>query len=150
MVPPHVFRFLFEICEIVSGEIMLCKTPEITLPNGVTRKRRDVAGARRAARDLSESGKPLNGDGLQFYLGFILDGVEIYRNMSDRKPEFGILNVYQNPEFEPFEGGVKIFRTYWPYNDEDVATKVCRPTVRCSLSTSLCCRYYKIRYLYSW
>ena len=114
-----------QICETVSEDIMLCKTPEITLPSDVRRKRRDVTDAGRAIRDTSDGGEPLNGEELQFYLGFIFDGVEIYRNMSDKKPEFGILTVYQDPEFEPFEGGVKLFRTYWPYNDEEMTTMVC-------------------------
>ena len=126
---------------------MLCPTPAIDLPDefasALARRKRDIditqnLGNIHIERDMKQTnertkrqvvtdtvGYQLNSDRLQFYIGFKLDGVMRYKNMSDLQPQFGILNVYINPEFEEFDDEVTNYRPYWPFNDDQVDVKVC-------------------------
>ena len=121
---------------------MTCPTPEIDIPDGFQvpsrRRKRDVIHAATAAahgssisseltrhkRQADNSDFKLNSDTLQFYLGFHLDGVLTYRNMSEVSPALGILSVYVNPEIRPLDDDVTIYRPYWPFNDKNIEIKV--------------------------
>ena len=50
-----------------------------------------------------------NDDDIQFYIGLQLDGVPTYRNVSEKLPEYGQLDVFGNPELNRFEGDVLDF-----------------------------------------
>ena len=39
----------------------------------------------------------INNDTLEFHIGFILDGVTTYRNLSKVLPQYSRQNVYRNP-----------------------------------------------------
>ena len=115
---------------------MTCPTPQIPITPEIenlisasasnTRKRRSLVETR-SKRDViamhqNEDGDnfKLNSEDLQFYVGFRLDGVRLYRNMSEVLPQFGILDVYVNPEFEAFTEEVQYFRPYWPFNHDSI------------------------------
>ena len=122
---------------------MTCPTPEIELPEGFeiqenNRRKRDVsdnvnnhvsssssAHARRKRQaETDDSDLILNSDTLQFYLGFRLDGVTRYRNMSEVSSSLGILSVYVNPEMETLDDDVTVYRPYWPFDDDNLEIKV--------------------------
>jgi hypothetical protein len=112
--------------------MMTCPTPELDIPDAFKGRRRrsthpqdlhlshDHTRQRRQA--TTEVPNVITNDTLTFYLGFILDGVESYRNMSLSNPNLGIIRVYKNPEFEMFteEGHIKAYRKYWPINDNGI------------------------------
>ena len=66
----------------------------------------------------------LNGLDTQFYLGFKLDGVTEYRNLSEAPGHFAPLSMFHNPVFEMFEESVRVFRPYWPYDHEALEISV--------------------------
>ncbi len=68
----------------------------------------------------------LNDDELEFYVGFTLDGVDSYHNLSETMPEFGTMDVFRNPEFEEFQEDelVRVHRPYWPFSHDEVNIKV--------------------------
>ena len=126
---------------------MLCPTPAIDLPpefaSALARRRKrdtsladssilprdnhlDESGHRiKRQVDITDSlGYQLNSDSLQFYIGFQLDGVMTYKNLSEALPQMGILNVFTNPEFEEFDDEVTNYRPYWPFDDDKVDVKV--------------------------
>ena len=56
-------------CSVTSGDTMLCDSPKFNLSTATSRRRRDTDGD---ATYLADSN-------LQFYIGFLLDGVTAYR-----------------------------------------------------------------------
>ena len=115
------FYYIFQVCDVQSGTQMTCPTPNITLPanfNTISSNQR----RKRQTIDVVEY--KINSDALQFYVGFRLDGVTLYRNLSISNPQYSILNVFFNPEFEDFEGGVRLHRPYWPFSDTIVTINV--------------------------
>ncbi len=73
----------------------------------------------------------LNDDELEFYVGFTLDGVEQYHNLSETMPEFGTISVFRDPEIHSFEEKdlIRIHRPYWPYQHNIVEIEVCTVAV---------------------
>lgn len=87
---------------------------------------------KRAKRQSSELSKTVNTVyDASFFLGFQLDAVDTYRNLSESLPEYSRLTVHFSPEFYRFEeeGHVRIFKTYSPHNDEILTIKV---SITCS------------------
>ena len=132
---------------------MNCPTPNITVPQEMLkgdgnrrRKRylhdhaetRDVISTEnsefsqlhhhghRVRRATDEEGEPLNSDALQFYLGFILDGVTIYRDLRDVLPDSAVLRVYLNPEIQHFnhDREIMLYRPYWWFSDDFINIRV--------------------------
>ena len=121
---------------------MICPTPELDIPDifqdTADRRRRDTYNHHshsnsRTRRQVASAEEPdsINNDTLTFYLGFILDGVESYKNMSIVNPHIGVIRVYRNPEIEMFtdEGHVKPYMIYWPVNDNHIIIQVSYPII---------------------
>ena len=51
-----------------------------------------------------------NADDLAFYIGFMLDGVSKYQNLTNTLPSYARLYVYDDPVVYEFEGEVLPFR----------------------------------------
>ncbi len=124
---------------------MICPTPAVTLPpsrrnrrsaddgfhtedraslwpSSHYRKRRQAADG-----DTQRSRARLNDPDLQFHLGFILDGITTYVNMTAYDPQiYGQIEVYRNPEFDKFpeKDHIKAFRLYWPFDDNHILIQV--------------------------
>ena len=105
---------------------MKCPTPAIDIRQGRMPPSR---------RKRSSANSQLNGDQLYFAIGFRMDGVTVYSNLTANSA-FGVLKVYRNPVFYMFEEDkhIKVFRTYWPFNDQRVAVLVRKPFARRSIS----------------
>ena len=120
----------FQACNVTSNTEMVCPTPNITIPmEFISRQKRDLSSLHPRVRRQTDDNnveKKLNDDRIQFYLGFKLDGVSIYRNMSVADPQYGIIDVYVNPKLKKFteEDSVRMFRPYWPYSNKYVVIKV--------------------------
>ena len=99
---------------------MICPTPNITLPENYQEPAR-----RKRQADATANEFKLNSDNLDFLIGFRLDGVMDYLDLTEINPQYSILTVYINPEFESFEGdGIKVYRPYWPFDDDHIVVKV--------------------------
>lgn len=132
---------------------MHCPTPELELPKNFRRTKRETAkGALKRSKRVSKqtekslkekqtrakekraivdaSPKPnatLNNRNLQFYLGFKLDGVQAYRNLTKTKiPGGGILNVYEDPHVHHFpeNKNLRLYQPFWPYQHKVVRITV--------------------------
>ena len=98
---------------------MICPTPNITLPENYESNSR-----RKRQTDTSANEFKLNNNDLEFFIGFRLDGVTDYLDLTDISPQYSILTVFINPQLESFDGdGIKVYRTYWPFNDDHVVIK---------------------------
>ena len=130
------------MCVVKTPGTMHCPTPNIQLPEGVStdriRKRRDLTendqaelsmtsrGTHASRLKRASSAKPLNRETLQFFMGFVLDGVTLYRNLSNILPQYAYLKVFLNPDIHRFheEGHIRNYRPYWPYDDNQIVIKV--------------------------
>ena len=61
---------------------------------------------------------------IDIYMGFELDGVGAYKNLSGLYKDGGQLYVYGGPELYDYEWDKKIFRTYSPHNDVTISVEV--------------------------
>ena len=59
-------------------------------------------------------------------MGFTLDGVEQYHNLSETMPEFGTISVFRDPEIHSFREDelIRVHRPYWPFSDDIIDIKV--------------------------
>ena len=64
---------------------------------------------------------------ITFFLGFVLDGVSVYRNLSDVLPEYSTVDVYFNPAFFYFEerDNIRAFRPFGSFDDRVLNIEVC-------------------------
>ncbi len=122
---------------------MYCPTPGIKVPDDVeadARKRRDVGDKvvlalnrmKRAFRvkrggEASSDQDKLGGGDVRFDYGFTMDGMDYYKNMSQRMPHLGEFHVYKNPSCNPFpeENHLKVYQPYWPFQHKLVRIEVC-------------------------
>ena len=100
--------------------IACAPTQNLLLPL-VQRDRGAVASHDARARREANS---LNSDEMEFYIGLLLDGVPTYRNVSDTLPEYGKLDMFNDPKVFEFKDEVLLFRPYSPHNDQHVVIKV--------------------------
>ena len=71
-------------------------------------------------------GPTFNDDETKFYAGFVLDGVEEFRNISTApKFQYGQLLVYPDPVYYPFHEEDAV-REFFPVDDEFIHIKVSR------------------------
>ncbi|KAI0234412.1 hypothetical protein LSAT2_015310 [Lamellibrachia satsuma] len=127
------------VCTIRNSTAILCPTPDIQLPlevNGLIKKshiterdRDSVASHDARARREANS---INSDEMKFYIGLLLDGVPTYRNVSDTLPEYGKLDMFNDPKVFEFKDEVLLFRPYSPHNDQHVVIKGERLDLGCS------------------
>ncbi len=88
----------FQLCTVHNSTYMICPSPPVeNFPALVSggRRRRQAANPYR-----------INRDDFQFYVGFRLDGVHTYRNVSTTLPEYGIIDLFTDPEIHQFENTV--------------------------------------------
>ena len=67
----------------------------------------------------------VNNEVADFYIGFRLDGVDTYQNLSEALPEYSRLTVYADPQVEPWDVRLRDFRTFSPFNHKSIEIKVC-------------------------
>jgi len=56
----------------------------------------------------------------EFYLGFYLDGVLDYQDVSTALPGYEEFILYESPTFEYFENDILVFKTYSPHNHLEI------------------------------
>ncbi len=83
----------------------------------------NTAPSQRRKRDTDKIKVHEEGD-LEFYIGFDLDGVNRYQNLSQSLPEFAELDVYVNPKISKFPDGPFNFRPFWPFHEKFVVVMV--------------------------
>ncbi len=117
--------------------MMVCLTPEISLPVELTHlnDRRKRSASENTESDISVDGvqnavhgrvrresrvATISSETYMFFIGFDLDGVVKYRNLSISLPEYAKLNVYADPQLTTFKeeygNNVMTFKPYSPYN----------------------------------
>ncbi|KAK2167282.1 hypothetical protein LSH36_30g06009 [Paralvinella palmiformis] len=126
-----------EICTVVNSTLMYCPSPAIdNLPpderkflfddsNKTSRRRRSLqsidSGRWREKREL-EFGL-INRNYFEFYVGFGLDGVKRYHNVSETLPEYGTIKVFENPSIYKWDAnGKDLVRTFAAYKGETFIT----------------------------
>ena len=96
--------------------ILICRLPQDEFNAGTGHDAR----TRRALPDGLGSAGLYNTHDLQFYIGFVLDGVSKYQNLTDTLPRYARLYVYADPDVYEFEREVLPFRA----SDEHIVIKV--------------------------
>lgn len=128
----------FQICTVINSTQMFCPSPSIeNLPpeersilsgdknQTSTRRRRDIHSATneksREKREL-EFGL-INRDYFEFYVGFGLDGIKKYHNISEVLPQYGTIKVFENPSVYRWDwDGKDLVRTFAVYKGETFIT----------------------------
>ena len=109
---------LLQDCSVPNATLMECPTPAVTLPVAMSTTMR----RRRGADDTIAHA--VNTAELRFYLGFRLDGVDAYHNMTSGALRLDELRVYEDPALERFDDDVQLYRPYWPYSHRYIVIKV--------------------------
>lgn len=92
-----VDKFKSDRCDVINSTIMVCPSPSLVSLNlGQPRTRRESVKA------------PYE----EFYIGFVLDGVTRYENLSQALPTQGTVDVFRDPLVERFPGDVVDFKVY--------------------------------------
>ena len=78
------------------------------------------ARTRRALPVALGSAGLYNTPDLEFYIGFVMDGIKKYQNLTDTLPRYARLDVYTDPDVYEFEREVLPFRA----SDEHIVIKV--------------------------
>ena len=60
--------------------------------------------SRRQATNNKAVGFRINNATIEIQIGFILDGVQEFRNLTETLPQYSRLNVYTNPKFMTWKG----------------------------------------------
>ena len=113
---------------------MFCPTPPIVLSDvlGSQRRRRDFPSdssfesnlktrkKRQTAGTVNENQK------IDVEIGFLLDGVPNYVNLTENLPQYSRLNVFTNPVIQGFDppSFAKTFTSTWPIGDIYLEIKV--------------------------
>lgn len=124
-------------CTVQNSTEMSCVIPNLadglnhilfSASRSSSRTSRDLRRRHEASRDLdihqrqkhaiarrAVDGPTFNDQQTRFYAGFVMDGVEEFKNLS-AKPQYGQLLVYPDPVYYPFyeDNGVREF-----YSSED-------------------------------
>lgn len=91
--------FIFQDCETLGAQVMECITPGFNLPPDFL----NWDGNTASAGSNSDFTVKIKEQTLDFYLGFILDDVDEYKNLSENinLSEYGKITVFtQTPEFD--------------------------------------------------
>ena len=131
--------FFLQTCSVTNSTVMKCLTPEVDLPPAFKNWENETstAGSQHPSsgesvndgnvtpspEDPADKTVKINDQTLDFYLGFKLDGVTKYKNLSDTKDliEYSQIKYYTVPpkiertEFVPFV----------PFTNMTITIKVC-------------------------
>ena len=113
---------------------MLCPTPPIVLGDLLLsrRHRRNIPSNSSRESNTNSKGKTqaatsVNADmNIDVELGFLLDGVLDYRNLTERLPDYSKVDVFPNPViqgFDPPSFSIN-FTSTWPVGDRYLKIKV--------------------------
>ncbi len=124
---------------------MVCYTPQISLPveRAHLNDRRKRSASENTEPDISVDGvqnaihgrvrreskvTSISSYNYKFFIGFDLDGVVEYQNVSISLPEYAMLTVYADPQLmtfkEEYGNEVMTFKPYSPYNHEYIDISV--------------------------
>ena len=118
---------------------MFCPTPPIVLSDvlGSQRRRRDVPSDSsiesilKPRRKRQTAGTVNEERNIDVELGFLLDGVPNYINLTENLPEFSRLDVFTNPDFPGFDppSFSQTFTSTWPIEDKYLEIKVSQSNI---------------------
>ena len=97
-------------CTKQSNSKMTCQYPELDIPQQFldTQKDGDIAFDKDTEKEKKSHGADfqvkIEGESLDFYLGFHLDGDKSYTNLTESLPEQSVLKIYKaQPTFDKFQ-----------------------------------------------
>ena len=113
---------------------MFCPTPPIAVGDVLDSRRKRRAALIKAAylfhigsRQKRQTSRTINDEkGIDVEIGFILDGIQTYENITTSLPEYSKLSVYANPVISGFEppSFTRTFTPTWPVSDKYLEIKV--------------------------